>query len=218
MTTKKIICTDEISEQPGDSENLAFRSSVYAILAKGFSFPDEKIIEFFNQCSEAEISEPGDVFPLLEKVIQTANSMSKEELQEAHISIFDPLAGPFPYESENKELHDFSKAHLMADIMGFYKAFGVEPVNERADHIVSELEFMHFLTLKEGHAYSTDSSENAVICRDAQKKFFTDHLITWTGALSKAIKTKGGNNTDRFYLHLLDLLNKFIEYERQEFS
>ena len=141
---------------------------------------------------------------------------SIETLQGAYVRLFDPVAGIFPYESEMKNLRDFSKVHLMADIMGFYKAFGVEPSTERPDHISSELEFMHYLTLKESYALRKRQMENAAVCRSAREKFFSDHVMTWTDALIEAMRARAGEDIAPFYAHLMDLLQLFVESEKEE--
>ncbi len=60
-----------------------------------------------------------------------------------------------PYETEYTTPDALYKAHQLADIAGFYRAFGLEMSTEnreRPDHLAAELEFMHFLALKEAQA------------------------------------------------------------------
>lgn len=65
---------------------------------------------------------------------------------------------------------------LLADLTGFYKAFGVESKSMIIDHLAVECEFMAALLLREAYAESSGNKEMYEIVRDAQKKFIKDHL------------------------------------------
>jgi TorA maturation chaperone TorD len=132
------------------------------------------------------------------------------------MAMFDPTNGPFPYEVEFAKGQEFSKAHVLADIMGFYRAFGVEPLRDRADSIDAELEFMHLLLLKEHHAMRGNDKEKAEICREAQEKFFGEHLGALAEALLEALRDRGDSHA--FYDSLHGLLEEFMKAERAGFS
>ena len=74
------------------------------------------------------------------------------DLQSEHRRVFSnviTLDCP-PYETLFGNDHVFAQSHVMGDIAGFYKAFGVElskDIHERLDHLSVEFEFMHFLCL-----------------------------------------------------------------------
>jgi TorA maturation chaperone TorD len=70
----------------------------------------------------------------------------------------------------------------LADIAGFYSAFGLAVSAERPDHIVAELEFMSFLLLSEAEACGDGESERAEIAAGAAQMFLRDHLGTWVTA------------------------------------
>ncbi|MEK6526529.1 MAG: molecular chaperone TorD family protein, partial [Nitrospirota bacterium] len=76
-----------------------------------------------------------------------------------------------PYETLFGNDHVFGQAHVMGDIAGFYKAFGVElsqDIHERMDHLSVELEFMHFLAYKESYARCHDGAEKTQIVVDGK--------------------------------------------------
>lgn len=70
----------------------------------------------------------------------------------------------------------------MADVAGFYRAFGLEAAGaqpESEDHLVPELEFMSALALKEAWALESGDGERAAVTRDAAARFMTAHLGRW---------------------------------------
>lgn len=79
----------------------------------------------------------------------------------------------------------------LADVAGFYRAFGVEvePGTERPDHVAIELEFMHLLAVKEAVARGEDADDERVaVCRDAARSFLRDHLGRWTSRLAERLE------------------------------
>jgi TorA maturation chaperone TorD len=70
----------------------------------------------------------------------------------------------------------------MADVAGFYRAFGAEPSGpaaERPDHAGCELEFLSFLAAKRLAAEDAGQDEHAAVCREAEEAFLRDHLGRW---------------------------------------
>jgi TorA maturation chaperone TorD len=199
-------------------EELTARSVVYAVLARGFSQPDQDVEEFFRLCGEVAPGDNCQVVHLTGEVVALARSATLEELQAGHMHLFHPVNGPFPYETEHRKGHEFAKAQVLADIMGFYRAFGVYPQSDRADNIVAELEFMHLLTLKEAHAAGAGEADNASLCRDARRKFFTEHVSSWSQPLLEALRAGSNENTHPFYKHLIDLYEVFMESEKENFA
>jgi TorA maturation chaperone TorD len=87
-----------------------------------------------------------------------------------------------PYETEhlgNNEI--FYKTQCLADLNGFYNAFGLElRSGERADHLSLESEFMMHLIVKEYTARERNlGTDKVMVARDAQRSFWTDHLNDW---------------------------------------
>jgi len=73
----------------------------------------------------------------------------------------------------------FSRQRELADVQGFYRAFGLDAVGERGDHLSVECEFTSLLCLKEALARSAGLPDEADITREARKAFLGDHLGTW---------------------------------------
>ena len=106
-----------------------------------------------------------------------------------------------------------TKTYELADIAGFYRAFGleVEPGGERVDHIAAELEFMHFLAVKEALANERGETEKAEICRDGAASFLSDHLGRWTSKLGAQLKS-----CDPMYQAAGEFLVQFVRLDMDD--
>src|SRR5579884_2636031 len=125
------------------------------------------------------------------------------DLQSEHRRVFSnviTLDCP-PYETLFGNDHVFGQAHVMGDIAGFYKAFGVElsrDIHERMDHLSVELEFMHFLAYKESYARCHDGMDKTQIVVDAQKKFVKNHIGRWVPLFCRMLARKADSGLFRF--------------------
>jgi len=123
-----------------------------------------------------------------------------------------------PYETEYiNSKFAFQRSNSLADISGFYQAFGLTPSDghpERPDHVVLELEFMASLLGLERHAADGDSErrkDRQQICRDAQARFLQEHLAWWVPAF---VKLLGQVNQQAFYAAAGAFLVALIPTER----
>ncbi len=118
-----------------------------------------------------------------------------------------------PYETLFGNDHVFAQSHVMGDIAGFYKAFGVElskDVHERLDHLSVELEFMHFLTYKESYSRCHDGIDKTEIVVDAQKKFVKNHIGRWVPLFCRMLSKK--SDTGLFKL-VADCMSEWMDFE-----
>lgn len=137
-----------------------------------------------------------------------------------------------PYETEYYPAGEtFQRSQQLADIAGFYLAFGLQPSSsspERPDHLALELEFMAHLLMKARLAISGEDrpgigsdgnasgpEERAMICEDAAHKFFQDHLAWWVPAFAKGLAHKAGGG---IYATLARTLAAWIPIERARMS
>ena len=157
-----------------------------------------------------------DVLPVV-----TALARPREEIVVEHQDVFGLLLGKTapPCETEYcRSTLTFYRSHQLADVAGFYQAFGLEPNREqpeRQDHISVELEFMAHLIEKElAAAASSDAAleEKAPLCREAQIKFFEAHLAWWVPAFAELLRQAAP--ADGLYAALADALARFIPCER----
>ncbi len=131
--------------------------------------------------------------PLVEALRDASATFSdKDEWEGESNRAFGAGAVVSPHETEYTATGPFMQANDLADIRGFYAAFGVEPSlaqAERADHIALELEFLYMLAWQaEKNAPATSTKEVQV---DAAKKFLEAHLGRFAGPFADKAETAG---------------------------
>lgn len=96
-----------------------------------------------------------------------------------------------PYELEYRSAEVFQQSQTLADIAGFYRAFGFDasgPLTEREDHVATEWEFLAANSMLESLA--TDEDQTAC-CRDAQRDFLSEHAAGWMPAFFERVRRSG---------------------------
>ena len=106
-----------------------------------------------------------------------------EDLDEARsefLALFDVGSERTPlYETEYGRMRGMSKGTELADLNGFYRAFGLgsqDGENEMGDHLAVELEFYAWMLLKGEHLATLGDDEGQAIVLDARRKFLAEHL------------------------------------------
>jgi TorA maturation chaperone TorD len=129
-----------------------------------------------------------------------------------------------PYETEyHPSSQAFQRSQQLADIAGFYNAFGLEPSNanpERPDHITLEFEFMAFLLTKKRLATATEelgdeAAERLHVCEQAEHSFVKDHLAWWVPAFATGLHRKAGGG---LYQAIAGALAALIPAERHRLN
>lgn len=85
------------------------------------------------------------------------------------------------------------RSSQMADVGGFYRAFGVEPGGERPerpDHVSIELEFIAFLCQKHAIAIQSGDADHIAVCRDALHAFVRDHVAWWMPTFARCVQRR----------------------------
>ncbi|MGQ0810485.1 MAG: TorD/DmsD family molecular chaperone [Nitrospiraceae bacterium] len=130
-----------------------------------------------------------------------------------------------PYETLFGNDHVFAQSHVMGDIAGFYKAFGVElsrDIHERLDHLSVEFEFMHFLAYKESYSRCHDGADKTQIVIDAQKKFMKNHIGRWVPLFSRMLAKKADSGLFKLIADIsaewMDFDAAFLDVTPQPYS
>lgn len=198
-------------------ENAIRRSQIYGFLSEAFLYPTNNWLEslttlkpILNDLPEASSSLKD--YPV--EIQNKSKDMGLSELQAHHRQTFG-ATGSLCYETEYGLPSEFRQSQELADLAGFYRAFGFQVggmVRERPDHIAVELEFMHILVLKEALAIEKRVRKHIDVCVDAQRKFIEAHLGSWVGLLSEATAL---NDQKGVYLTLTHLAKDFVYFDAQ---
>lgn len=184
-------------------EKLNKRIIAYSFFAKVFSYPEPSLFNLVPPMLNHILS----LTPNLADLKTQAHSLTDLEAQYVTLLLCKEngsmTASPL-HESSYARDGRMLAAQELADIAGFYLAFGLQVKEEadKPDHISTELEFMSFLTLKEKLAIENINKninnvnckyemekyiEGKNVCRRAQKLFLKDHLGCWISVFKEKL-------------------------------
>ncbi len=213
-------------------EHACLRSSVYGFLAAALRYPDQATLGMLDDparwspwVERIRHADPA-CFELLEAVRATLsgsngdNGSRSEMLQECHTRLFGhAVRGTCPpYELEYERGDIPQQSAELADIAGFYNAFGMElqaTAHERTDHATVQFEFLSVLAAKEVYAVETNNSEGLQVLQDAQKSFLADHIARWVPAMATRLQDA---DPEGFYGRLGGFIQSFIAAECEYFG
>lgn len=195
------------------------RSRVFGLLARALRYPDEELFASLRDSgwavAVAEAAQKSgmpdqDVFMVELQRLQETLPAELGDLQGLHTALFSSGNVCPHQESDYVASHAFQITDIMADVAGFYSAFGVRisrSQRELPDFLGTELEFLHFVGWKEANALREGNRNAAVICREAQEKFLTEHLGAWVTRFRERIESCSAG---RFYVLLARLIERFV--------
>ncbi len=117
---------------------------------------------------------------------------------------------PPPYETSYSPS---GGANDLADIAGFYRAFGVQIEGDRPDHVAAELEYVAFMLIREAYARERGEQDNAAVCADARRSFVRDHAGCWLGAFAARVEE---SSPGRPYEHLARAAERAVAADAAE--
>lgn len=155
-----------------------------------------------------------------EEIEVSLNKLSSKEielddLRSEYIDIFDRgRTENSLYETEYGRERAMVKTNELADLSGFYLAFGLDNdsenvIPEMADHVSVELEFYAFLLLKQIYLDEHKIEEGSEIVYEARKNFMRDHL----GRFASSIKNRPGVMESDFYLPVFKWISDLVDNE-----
>ncbi len=171
------------------------RAALYRLLGAAFSYPGPERCGEVARLAAALAEVPGrpeSIAPALATLVAAARAADPAGVADEHMLLFDRQVPCSPHEGAYGEGPQVAgKAALLADLSGFYTAFGVAPSAaepEVEDHVVAELEFMSVLAVKEAWALGEGQAEGLAVTRAAEVAFLADHLSRWATAFAEAVE------------------------------
>lgn len=169
------------------------RAACWRLLGSAFAYPTAPRLAAVaaDAARVAEGEHPPAVRQALEAFAVAARAADPDAMASEYVFLFDRQVPCPPYEGawgDGPRLAD--RPALLADVAGFYLAFGLEPAGaqpDTEDHLVAEAEFMSALAIKEAWALAEGLDEAAAITRAAQRAFLGDHLGRWAGAFATSL-------------------------------
>lgn len=189
-----------------------WRAARYRLLAAAFAYPVPGRVRVLAR--HAREASPGPaserVSSALARLAEAAEAVDPAGLAAAYVGLFDGAVRCPPYEGAWGPQPISGKAAMLADVAGFYRAFGLAPAEQYAeieDHVGAELEFMSVLALKEAHALAAEREDAAGVTRDAEATFLADHLGRWAEAFAARLAALAPPG---FYPAAADLLAAWV--------
>lgn len=183
---------------PVEIESALCRSALYEALAMAFRPPSEETIPRLT-APDAAIGLVAAARAVGGEAVARAVARLRDTdvrltvLDEAYQRLFGHVArGETPlFETEYGSDDLFQQPQTLADVGGFYAAFGLTLAPGavgRSDHVACECEFLMFLARKE--AWALEMADGAMLdtTRRASRLFLRDHLAPFAPALASHLE------------------------------
>lgn len=202
-----------LNRMPTESPRAATRSALYALFAFMFAYPDVDWVAAIRSGEVArrmtDLCAALDVHPPLRPdcVALADAGNANEDLAVEYTRLFD--TGPLSLHGGH---HHGARMPVMEEVLRFYEHFGLAPNPQRKelpDHLVSELEFMHYLTCREAEGLEAGRDPGA--WQRGQRDFLARQLGRWVPHLHGQIVEQ---QALPYFTEAARLLGAFIAAER----
>lgn len=152
------------------------RANSYKLLAECFQTPDEELITLIEDIEREED---------LRLAVQSITDEVPEDIESLRVEYAKLFVGPFevlapPYGSVYLDNSERVMTESTMDVMDRYREVGLDTdIDEPADHVAAELEFMYVLVVREIEAISKSNHDDAVEYLRRQQDFLNRHLGRW---------------------------------------
>jgi len=185
-------------------ENLK-RAALWGFLAEALRPPSENLYRAADHLRETAAA-----LGLEAESVVTALHAAKDIAAAFDDTFGHTVRGPCPaYEAEYGGPKGLRYAHVIGDLQGYYRAFGLQPsrdASERPDHASVECEFFGFLAVKTACAAELHGEEQREVCHEASRDFLQNHL----GRFGRALAARMRGRREPFYREVGRLLEQAI--------
>jgi DMSO reductase family type II enzyme chaperone len=191
------------------SSDAATRSRLYGLFATALQFPQGDIgAALADGELYAALTDTARALPYRYTFVAPPLRDARA-LGQTHTALFDAIASR-PKVALLEARHDGTppEQQLWEELLRFYRYFGLDfstgSARERPDHLLMEVEFMHYLAFLEAGA-PPDNTDNLL---RAQADFLERHLARWLPGLAAALAELGDEAAP--YGVLVDALARFV--------
>lgn len=194
------------------TQELLRKAAILRMFAEGFAYPETGHRERMLQaCARIEATLDGNdtaVRDLLHAVSSAWRNADPARLAPEYFRLF---LGNGPVSLHETAYGDgrriAGRAVELADINGFYHAFGFEVSAQEPDlpdHVGTETEFYSLLLVKQAYAQASGWSEKCEITHSAARTFLEQHLGRWVDALAASLREHNGASPYRGHTEALE--------------
>lgn len=199
---------------PTAIERLLHRGAMYRVCGIALGYPGPgRLAKVAELASQASAFADAQIRTKLSALAEAIPSTEDGAVAAQYVALFDGAAACAPYEGAYGPPQMAGKSAQLADIAGFYLAFGLEPATGQPDvedHIATEFEFMSVLAVKEAWALAEGHHEHAEITHDAAASFLTDHVGRWATAFARELSRMSALP---YYRAVADLVSAWVTAE-----
>ncbi len=196
------------------------KAFVYRFLSIGFDYPSEESLKTLSESLEDltlctdKLGLPLDTENIREGIRNSMKSIT--DVKGDYVKLFEgnPIV---PIRETSYELDKSARRAMeMADLLGFYTAFGVQPREGiEPDHLSAELEFLSFLYQKLYHLKNSQDHEGINITETAIKEFLKNHIGRWYELFCEILLQ---TDVNAFYMNLGYFLKVFLDIETRNIN
>ncbi len=204
----------------GEWESLLTPATQAAVLASAELLREASVAPEETGRGERPVAEL-DASGLFERLPRTRDAVNAQYEQTFGLLATSPNP---PYETEYiGPKQTFQRSQHLADVAGFYRAFGLSCSRERPDHVAIELEFMALViglehqaaTHSDKHRSPAERENHVAVCQRAQSRFLREHIAWWFPTLARLMEIEA---PETMYAAAGRLMCALLPLERARFN
>lgn len=196
------------------------RSEAWGLLAAAFEYPDDALIELIREGAVMQRAREliGGLDPASADAVEwtaLADIPPDDALAIEYSRLFDAIGpgGPLCPLNTGALLGEDGRLKLLEELVRFYNHFGLtaagSPGNELPDHVLAQMDFLHFLSQCEAECLA-NGDEGADDYRRARIDFQQRHPARWTADMIERLEHHQGHP---YYLAIARLIRHLATIE-----